>query len=125
VPSASDDLLGSAVDRRFPFASRITSKIAQIGTYLYFYNGCYKRDSVCETAKSITNRQVMLLAGADAPRFQDSTAKLAKCFPASVKVEAKTDLNPSGYSLTNASLEQSEAYDKRIIEFFKQSLGNY
>jgi pimeloyl-ACP methyl ester carboxylesterase len=124
VPGASDDLLASAVDRRFPFASSLTSKVAQLGTYLYFYNGCYKRDSVCETAKFITDKRVLLLAGADAPRFQDSTAKLAKCFPAGAKIETKTDLNPSGYSLTNASLEQSEAYDKRLIEFFRQSLGN-
>lgn len=124
VPDTSDDLLASAIDRRFPFASSITAKVAQLGTYLYFYNGCYKRDPICETAKLISNRQVLLLAGADAPRFQDSTAKLAKCFAGTAKLETKTDLNPSGYSLTNASLEQSEAYDKRIIEFLKQALNN-
>jgi hypothetical protein len=33
-------------------------------------------------------------------------------------------LNPSGYGITNASLEQSGAYDQRVIEFFKSSLGN-
>lgn len=124
APETSDDLMASAIDRRFPFASSITAKVARPGTYLYFYNGCYGRNSACAAAKSVANRQVLLLAGADAPRFQDSTAKLAKCFPATAKVETKTDLNPSGYSITNASLEQSEAYDKRIIEFFKQALGS-
>jgi pimeloyl-ACP methyl ester carboxylesterase len=124
VPGASDEVLSSAVDSRFPFASSVTSKFAQIGTYLYFYNGCYKRDSLCEMAKAAQNRNVLLLAGSDATRFQDSTAKIAKCFPANTKVETKTDLNPSGFNLTKASLEQSEAYDQRVIAFFKQALAN-
>ena len=124
VPQDSDDLLAAAVERRFPFASSITAKFAQTGTYLYFFDGCYRRNSLCETANAIGDRKVLLLAGSDAPRFQDSTAKLAKCFPNTTKVESKTDLSPSGYSIINASLEQSEVYDQRVIEFFKTSLGN-
>ncbi|MGC2238393.1 MAG: hypothetical protein WA584_19720 [Pyrinomonadaceae bacterium] len=124
VPQNSDEILASAVGSRFPFASSVTSKFAQIGTYAYFYNGCYRRDSLCDLAKNVSNRNVLLLAGSDAPQFQDSTAKLAKCFPATAKIETKTDLNPSGYKITNASLEQSEAYDRRVIEFFKMALSN-
>lgn len=124
VPQSSDKALAAAVGARFPFASSVTSKFAQLGTYAYFYNGCYKRDPVCETAKSISKRQVLLLAGSDAAQFQDSTAALAKCFPNPAKLESKLDLNPSGYGITNASLEQSEAYDRRVIEFFKSALGN-
>ena len=124
VPENSNQVLASAIDSRFPFASSVTSKLAQLGTYPYFYDGCYRRNSMCETAKSVQNRQVLLLAGADAAQFQDSTANLAKCFPQTSKVEPKTDLNPSGYSVVNASIEQSESYDRRIIEFFKVSLSN-
>ena len=124
VPQSSDDLLAAAVERRFPFASSITAKFAQTGTYLYFFDGCYTRGSLCETAKSISDRQILLLAGSDAPRFQDSTARLAKCFPNTTKIQSKTDLSPSGFSIINASLEQSESYDQRVIEFFKSSLGN-
>ena len=124
VPVSSDDVLASAIDRRFPLASSITSKFAEIGTRFYFYNGCYRRDAACEIAKSIADRQILLLAGADAPNFQDSTAKIDHCFPKSTKVETKTDLNPSGYGLTNASVEQSAAYDQRVIEFFKTALAN-
>ncbi|HXG85729.1 MAG TPA: alpha/beta fold hydrolase [Pyrinomonadaceae bacterium] len=124
VPADADALLASSVDRRFPFASSLTTKFAEFGSRLYFFNGCYNRDSLCGTAKSVANREVLLLAGSDAPAFQTSTEKLSRCFPQSTKVDAKTDLNPSGYSLTNASLEQSEAYDQRVIAFFKQSLGN-
>ncbi|MBA2735796.1 MAG: alpha/beta hydrolase [Pyrinomonadaceae bacterium] len=124
VPQNSDDLLSAAVERRFPFASSLTAKFARTGTYLYFFDGCYRRDSLCETAKTISDRRVLLLAGSDAQRFQDSTAKLVNCFPSTTKVESKTDLSPSGFSIINASLEQSEVYDQRVIEFFKASLGN-
>ncbi len=122
VPANSDDLLTSAIDRNFPFASSVTGKFARLGTRLYFFDGCYRNDSPCDAAKQIGNRQVLLLAGSDAPAFQTSTEKLSRCFPPTTKIEAKIDLNPSGYSITNASLEQSEAYDQKIIEFFKQTL---
>lgn len=122
VPLAADDILASAVDKRFPLASSVTSKFAGIGTRFYFYNGCYRRDAACDIAKSIADRQILLLAGADAPNFQDSTAKLNRCFPTGTKLETKIDLNPSGYGLTNASLAQSAAYEQRVIEFFKTAL---
>lgn len=124
VPASSDDLLAVGIKKNFPFASSLTSKIAELGTRAYFFNGCYRRDPACDMAKLVENRQVLLLAGSDAPEFQTSTEKLSRCFPKDTKIETKTDLNPSGYSITNASLEQSEAYDQRIIEFFTQSLGN-
>ena len=124
VPSDSDELLASVVGQRFPFASTLTSQIAAKGTYLYYYDGCYMRGSMCDLASSISNRQVMLMAGSDAPDFQDSTSKISKCFPAQTKVTTKTDFNLSGYNLTNASLEQSENYNRKVIEFFKQTLEN-
>jgi hypothetical protein len=74
-------------------------------------------------AKTLSGRKVLLLGGLDAPEFQESTSKLSKCFPANSTVESKTDLSPSGYSIINASLELSEAYDQRVIDFFRQSLG--
>lgn len=124
VPSGSNDLLAKAITKRYPFASFVTSRIARVGTYFYYYDGSYQRNSACEIAKTLNNRQVSLLAGADAPDFQGSTSALSRCFPNSSKVETKTDLNPSGYNITSASLEQSEAYDQRVIAFFKQSLAN-
>ena len=124
VPSDSDELLASVVGQRFPFASSLTSKIAAEGTYLYFYDGCYRRDSMCGLAASISNRQVLLIAGSDAPDFQDSTAKISRCFPNNTKVTAKTDFGLSGYGITNASLEQSESYNRKVIDFFKETLTN-
>ena len=124
VPQDSDGLLKSSVDRRFPFASFATSKLARLGTYMYFFDGCYQREPVCETARKVENRNIMLLAGIDAQDFQDSTSKLSKCFPASNKLESKLDLSPSGFSIINASMEQSESYDQRLIDFFRNSLSN-
>lgn len=123
VPNSSDELLSRATLKRYPFAGFITSRAAKLGTYMYFYDGSYRREPACDSAKNLNNRQVLLLAGADAPDFQSSTVAVSRCFPNSTKTESKTDLNPSGYNITNASLEQSEAYDQKVIGFFKQSLG--
>jgi Acetyl esterase (deacetylase) len=123
VPQSSDALLANSVEQRFPFASVVTAKIAEIGTYPYFYqNGCYARVPACETAKLLSGRRVLVLGGVDAPGFQDSSARLAKCFPATTTVDSKTDLSPSGYSMFSASLEVTAAYEQRVIDFMKQAL---
>ena len=123
VPQDSDGVLKDSVDRRFPFASFATSKLARLGTYMYYFDGCYQREPVCDIARRIEGRSVMLLSGVDAQEFQESTAKLSKCFPANNKVETKLDLSPSGFGIINASIEQSEAYDQRLIDFFRNSLN--
>ena len=101
----------------------MTSRLAELGTRFYYFDGCYKRELSCDTAKQMENRNVLLLAGVDAQQFQDSTSKLSRCFPNLNKIETKTDLSPSGFSIMKASIEQSEAYDQRLIDFFHQSLG--
>ena len=124
TPETSDQLLTDIVEHRFPFASIVTTKLATLGTRMYFFDGCYKRDSYCDVAKGVENSNVLLLAGVDGAAFQDSTNRLAKCFPASTKVEAKSDMSPSGYSIINASVEQSDAYHQRVIDFFRNNLSN-
>ena len=123
VPADSDSMLASAIGKRFPFASDVTERLGQLGTYAYFYDGCYKRGSACDMAKQMNNRSVLLLAGSDSRELQESTSKLSKCFPNSVKMDSKTDLSPSGMSILTASLESSEAYDQRIIDFFRNSFA--
>ena len=124
VPPDSDGVLKESVEKRFPFVSSLTTKLAGLGTYLYFFDGCYKREAVCDTARRVENRNILLLAGVDAQDFQTSTTKLAKCFPVGNKIESKLDLSPSGFSIINASMEQSEIYDQRLIDFFRNSLSN-
>lgn len=122
VPQDSDTLMASAIDKRFPFMSSVTGKLGQLGAYPYFYEGCYDRISASDLAKTMNNRNVLLLAGLDAPAFQDSTSKLGRSFPATTTAETNVNLSPSGYSIINASMELSESYDQRVIDFFKQSL---
>lgn len=124
VPLGADNVLTASVNRRFPFAIAATGRLARLGTHLYYFDGCYKREPVCQTARKIEGRNVLLLAGVDAQEFQSSTAELDKCFSRENTVETKTDLSPSGFSIINASLEQSETYDQRLIDFFRNSLSN-
>ncbi len=122
VPARSDEVLELAVERRFPFAGAVTSKLAEKGTYLYFAKGCYDRNSLCGKANAVAERKILLLAGADEPELQDSTTKVSRCFPKSTVVESKMDFNLSGYGIMKASLEQADTYDQKVIEFFKRSL---
>ena len=123
VPADSDSLVASVIDKRFPFVSTVTAKLGQLGAYPYFYEGCYSRVPMCDSAKIMNGRKALLLAGLDAPEFQESTSKLSKCFPASTQTDANTTLSPSGFSVINASIQVSEAYDQRVIDFFRSSLG--
>ncbi len=123
VPQNSDSMLASTVENRFPFGSVITAEFAKLGTRPYFFEGCFKRESSCDMAKTLADRKVLLLGGLDAPNFQESTSKLSKCFPGNSSVESKTDLSPSGYSIINASIELSENYEQRVIDFFRHALS--
>jgi len=123
VPADSDNLLRSAVGRKFRAASFATAELAELGTHFYYFDGCYQREPTCDSARKIADRDVMLLAGVDAQEFQEPTSKVAKCFPASDRLETKFDLSPSGFSIINASIEQSGAYDQRVIDFFRNSLA--
>lgn len=124
VPSDSDSLLASVIDRRFPFVSSVTSRLGQVGTYGYYYEGCYSRVPSCDSAKRVTGRKALLLAGTDLPEFQESTSKLSKCFPNSTATESETALSPSGFGVINASIPVSETYDQKVIDFFRNSLGD-
>ncbi|MEO7540285.1 MAG: alpha/beta fold hydrolase [Pyrinomonadaceae bacterium] len=123
APPDSDGVLGESVRHRYPFANFATSRLARLGTYLYYFDGCYEREPACDMARRIDDRNILLLAGVDAQEFQDSTSKLNKCFGPHNNVGGKTDLSPSGYSIINASMEQSQAYDQRLIDFFRDSLA--
>ncbi len=123
VPRSSNDLIASIITAKYPFGSSITSLLAKGGTYLYFLNGNYDRTTACEYAKLLSDRNVILLAGPEARYFQTSTSNLSSCFPQKTKVRAFTDLAPSGFDLTNATLEQADFYDQRVIYFFKESLS--
>lgn len=123
LPRSSDDVISYAVAQRFPFASSVTSKLAQFGADAYFWGRCDAGSTSCEMAKNTAGKRILLLAGSDAAEFQESTTRAAKCFPAGTQVDIQSDLSPSGHSILNASIEKSGAYDQRVIDFFKETLG--
>ncbi len=123
VPADSDSLVASVIDDRFPFVSTVTARLGQLGAYPYFYEGCYSRVPVCDAARAMGDRKAMLLAGSDAPQFQESTSRVGKCFPDTTRAEVNTTLSPSGFTLINSSIQVSEAYDQKVIDFFRSSLG--
>lgn len=124
VPAMSDDLLAKAVDKRFPFASFITSAMAKSGSHLYFATGCYERTSVCDIAQTVSDKDILLLAGSDAPALRNSTANLSGCFSSQSRVKSFTDLDPSGFNINNAAMKLSESYDQKVIYFMQSTLGS-
>lgn len=124
VPESSNALLASVIEKKFPFASGLTSRIAAGGTYLFYIQDNYDREPVCQVAKSVANRKILLLAGSNAPDYQESTRSLQNCLPAD-GTQANLDLAFSNYGLNVASLEQKAIYDQRVIEFFKQAMGTF
>ncbi|MEP6925088.1 MAG: alpha/beta fold hydrolase [Pyrinomonadaceae bacterium] len=124
VPASTGDVLQTLVSSRTAFAAAAIGPLAITAAPLYFMRGCYKDTPLCETAAALSNRKILLLAGKDAPHWQESTIALASCFGGGANVEKKTDLQPSGYNLIqSATPEQQEAYNKMVIDFFRQALA--
>jgi pimeloyl-ACP methyl ester carboxylesterase len=123
VPADSAAVISNAIERRFPFGSSVTSRLATLGARFYFYDST-KSGSLCDEAKGLSNRKMLLLAGIDMPELQVSTTRFGRCVQGGVNVETKYDLSPSGYSIMTASMEKSQAYDQSIIDFFRLSLSN-
>ncbi len=124
VPTSSSEELKSVIKSRSAVAVNLVSQIASQGTRLYYRNA-FSRENSCETARNIENRRILLLAGKDANDWQDSTNKLAGCFPKSNQVASKTNLELSGFNLVNmATSQQDDAYSRQVIQFFSESLAN-
>ncbi|HEV2913305.1 MAG TPA: alpha/beta fold hydrolase [Pyrinomonadaceae bacterium] len=121
VPASPDAMLYLAMKENLGLENGLLRGIARIGTRLYFL-GRYDNTDACAEVASLTDRQVLLLAGADASPLRDSTLALAQCFPKQAQVEAKTDLPLSGINQRAATGEQSETYDRRVIDFFDRAL---
>jgi pimeloyl-ACP methyl ester carboxylesterase len=122
VPSSSDDALYSVLHNRSAFDFGLLRPLGKLGAKLYLRD-CFRNVQSCEAARSIGSIRVLLMAGNDAPLFQDTTVALADCFTDKSKVELHRDLPLTGLNLSNATGEQSEAYDRRVIEFFGKALG--
>ncbi|MER3426850.1 MAG: hypothetical protein C4334_01935 [Pyrinomonas sp.] len=123
VPASPDDLLRAAIEKRIGVSFAPLNRLVQIGARLFLL-GRYDAFASCEAARRAEGEKVLLLAGRDAPRWQRSTAELARCFPPSVEVELHDNLSLSGLNVVSAPAEQGEAYDRRVIEFFARALSD-
>ena len=121
VASSSDALLRAAISKCVGLDNSLAWSLSRFGMKTYLA-GNYSDDSTCEFALLMENQRVLLLSGNDAGPLRDSTATLHKCFRIAGNVEVRTDLPLSGFSLPSATGEQSEAYDRVVIEFFARNL---
>jgi pimeloyl-ACP methyl ester carboxylesterase len=121
VPLTADDVVGAAVKSRFPFAGSITALLAQKGNKLY-HTSCSQSDSLCKLSENLSGRKILLLSGADAPQWKESTAQLGACLPKQNKVEMNLDLALTGFNINTAKPEEADLYDQRIIDFFRINL---
>lgn len=121
VPATPDELLRTVVKDRTGFDNGMVYMMARGGARLYFFRR-FKNADACAAANGLSNRRVLLLAGGGTGILRDSTTALARCFPDSSAVEVSSDLLVTGFNLPSATSQQSEAYDRRVIEFFDKTL---
>ena len=121
VPDNPDDVLTAAVKDRTGLDNALLRTLARLGTRVY-YSGRFKNTAACTLAESLGDRQVLLLAGEGSGHLRQTTETLANCFPSRSNVEAQTNIPLTGNTLSSASPEQDEAYDRRLIDFFDRTL---
>jgi pimeloyl-ACP methyl ester carboxylesterase len=121
VPASADDVLGTAVGRYTGMDNSVLRFFTKVGARVY-YLGHYHSESTCDLAKRIGNTSVLLLAGKTSGRFLNSTQQLASCFTNPANLQVKMDLPLTGTDSVSATGEQSESYDRMIIDFFDKAL---
>lgn len=120
APGSPDDLVRSATSQRTAMSNALFQKLGCWGVRAYAW-GKYQSTPSCELARALRNVKVQLLTGPSNDPWRASTLELANCFSGGA-VEVKKDLQLTGISLNAATGEQEEAYDRPVIEFFKNAL---
>jgi pimeloyl-ACP methyl ester carboxylesterase len=121
VPATPQAVLNNAVRERTGMDNGFVQWVARMGLSIYFMGG-YKDTPSCAAASLLPDRQVLLMASKDTPQLQSSTVALQGCFPQGSSVEIQSELPVSGYNLRLATGEQSEVYDRRVIDFLDRAL---
>jgi pimeloyl-ACP methyl ester carboxylesterase len=121
VVISPDDLLRTTVAHCVGVENSLVQSLSRVGMKAYLL-GNYRPSNACTDAVMLSGKPVLLLSGNDAGNLRDATAALKECFPQGPNVELRTDLPLSGFSLPSATGEQSEAYDRIVIEFFARNL---
>lgn len=121
VTKSPDELLHKAVSNCVGVDNGFIQSLSRVAMKTYLL-GAYDDTNACEFARSLSDRRMLLLSGADAGNLREATASLQSCFPDAGKVETRMDLPVSGYSMPSTTGEQGEAYDRIVIEFFARNL---
>ena len=121
VPGSADELVNSAVISELGVSAEVVLSLARLGVRGYFF-GNYANKTSCELAAALKTQQALLLAGADDGSLRESTSALKSCFPNQDNLTMKTDLPLTGFTVSSATGEQGEAYDRPVIDFFVEKL---
>ncbi|MBD0324910.1 MAG: alpha/beta hydrolase [Pyrinomonadaceae bacterium] len=121
VPASPDDLLHMAFRQRTGLDNSFLKWLVRGGIHIYSF-GNYDNRPACESAAALNERHILLLAGDDAAALRETTNALGACFPQGTNLEIKNALPRTGFNLPFATGEQSEAYDRLVIDFFNKAL---
>lgn len=121
VPATPDSIIAQATPERTSMDNQVIQAIARTGVRIYLMNS-FDNTPACNSASQLPGRRVLLLSSEAAGELRDSTVALIQCFSDQSLVEADTDLQFAGFNLREATGEQSEAYDRRVIDFFDRTL---
>jgi pimeloyl-ACP methyl ester carboxylesterase len=119
APASADEVVRAAASGHAGMNNTVLQKLASWGLKIYSF-GKYRSTPSCDLARPIHDARVLLLSGREGDPWRNATLDLARCF--NVPVEVKKDLLVTGASLTSATGEQEEAYDRPVIEFFDKAL---
>ncbi len=122
VPPSADELLKKTVKSRLSFGADFSSQLAEYGARVYYQNNFSSVD-LCGLGAKLSDRRILLLAGADESTLQSSTTNLAACFQNQSGIQTKFSLTPSGFNNINSNGQQEDAYDQNVIEFFQTALS--
>lgn len=120
APSSPDELVRATTSLRAGMSNALLQKLGCWGMRAYAWSKYHSTPS-CELARSLRNVKVQLLTGPSNDPWRASTLDLANCFSGGA-VEVRKDLALTGFNLNTATGEQEEAYDRPVIEFFKNAL---
>jgi hypothetical protein len=121
APASPDDLVRRVTSQRAALNNAFLQTLGRWGMRAYTL-GKYNNTPSCEVARALRNVKVLLLTGQSNDPWRASTLDLANCFSGGGAVEVKKDLLLTGINLNAATGEQEEAYDRPVIEFFKNAL---
>ena len=120
APASPDDLVVNVTSQRAALNNGFLQTLGRWGVRAYAF-GKFHNTPSCEVARALRNMKVLLLTGPSNDPWHASTLELGNCFSGGA-VEVKKDLQLTGMNLNTATGEQEEAYDRPVIEFFKNAL---